>query len=141
MLPLVATLSPNAAILILTFGCVLVAVEVNRPGLILPGAVGVLLMLLAVGSLAAKHPSATSVLWVAAFAAVLLLPPARMRQSWFVAAAATAGLVFSLKHLVPSKSGAEVSPWAAVFCGTLFGAGTTVLTRIARRARKNKGLD
>ena len=34
-----------------------------------------------------------------------------------------------------------ISPWVALLCGLFLGTGTTVLTRIARRARQNKGLD
>ena len=51
----VATLSPNHAIVIATFGLCLIFLEFNRPGRILPGASGLALLLLATASML-HHP-------------------------------------------------------------------------------------
>ena len=141
MLPLLATLSPNAAVLILTLGLTLIALELNRPGSILPGAIGLLLTLLAAASLATRHPQRKAVVWIVAFLVLLMLCTRGKRESLVLAAAITAGLIFSICGLLPAVPGQRVSTWAAVLSGLILGAGTIVLTGIARRARQNKGLD
>ena len=141
MLPLLATLSPNAAILILTLGLMLIALELNRPGSILPGAIGLLLSLLAAASLATRHPQPKAVLWIVASLVLLMLATRGKRESLVLAAAITTGLIFSICSLLPAVPGQRVSAWAAVLSGLILGAGTIVLTGIARRARQNKGLD
>ena len=142
MLPLLANLSPNAAILLFTLGILLTAVEMNRPGMVIPGAAGLLLSLLAAASLAAHHPAKEAVLWTASLVVLLMW---NMRRStmvrWLAAVAFTSGLIVSIAKLLPAASGARISVWAAVLSGLILGAGTTVLTRIAQRARQNKGLD
>ena len=140
MLPLLSTLSPDAAVLILTAGLALIALELNRPGSILPGGCGVLLALLAAASLAQHHPrpeAATE----AIFCVALLLLQLRRRLSLVVVTCATIAFVFAVSNLIPPINGRAVSAWAAVLSGIVIAAGTTVLTRIARRARQNKGLD
>jgi membrane-bound serine protease (ClpP class) len=141
MLPLLATLSPNAAVLILTLGLTLIALELNRPGSILPGAIGLLLTLLAAASLATRHPQRKAVVWIVAFLVLLMLGTRGKRESLVFGAAITAGLIFSICGLLPAVPGQRVSTWAAVLSGLILGAGTLVLTGIARRARQNKGLD
>ena len=42
---------PNAAVVAGTFGCALILLEFNRPGNVLPAALGLLLLLLATGGL------------------------------------------------------------------------------------------
>jgi membrane-bound serine protease (ClpP class) len=121
-------LTPTTAILILTAGILLIYWEINRPGLILPGALGLLASLVALASLIRHGNSLTTVLVVTAVALLLLdlLRPTHI----FISLAATVALTlgfFSIAH----------TP-AAVLCGILLGLGTTGLTRIARRARHNK---
>jgi membrane-bound serine protease (ClpP class) len=140
MLPLLSTLSPNIAVLLLTLGFALIALELNRPGLILPGAAGLLLALLSIASLLRFHPSAEALLEIVASMALLLLQ-FRRTALWIVACSATIVLTLGLVSLLPPTAGLEVSPWIAVPCGLFLGVGITVLTRIARRARQNKGLD
>jgi membrane-bound ClpP family serine protease len=140
MLPLLSALSPNAAFLILTLGVALIALELNRPGWILPGALGVLLTLLASAGLYARHPSPEASLEIAA-CLILMLFRHIIRLHWLVAALATIPLILAIAHLVPAVPGPAISPWISVVCGLILGAGTIVLTGIARRARQNKGLD
>jgi membrane-bound serine protease (ClpP class) len=140
MLPLLTALSPDAAVLILTTGLALVTVELNRPGSILPGTVGLLLSLLAAASLARHHPRPEPVLLFLASMALLLVQ-ARRRLLWIIPAVATILLILALATFLPPTVQPGISPWIALLCGLFLGAGTTVLTGIARRARQNKGLD
>jgi len=140
MLPLLSTLSPNAAILILTAGLALIAIELNRPGSVLPGAIGLLLSLLAVTSLAKHHPHPEAIFLISASMAALLWQ-ARRTLLWIIPAGATLLLTLSMAMLLPSTVVPEISWWVAVPCGLILGIGITVLTRIAQRARQNKGLD
>jgi membrane-bound ClpP family serine protease len=140
MLPLLATLSPNAAVLIFTVGVALIAVELNRPGSILPGAAGLLLTLLAAASLWPRHPNAEAFLQIILSMAVLLLQT-RRTLLWLLPLSATILLIYSIARLLPPTAEPGISPWIAILCGLFLGAGTTVLTRIARRASQNKGLD
>lgn len=140
MLPLLSTLSPNAAILTLTAGLALIALELNRPGSVLPGAIGLLLSLLAAASLAEHHPRPAPILLFIASMAVLLWQ-ARRTLLWIIPAGATIVLILSMARLLPTTPKPGISPWIAFPCGLALGAGITVLTRIARRARQNKGLD
>jgi membrane-bound ClpP family serine protease len=140
MLPLLSNLSPNTAVLTLTVGLALIALELNRPGSVFPGAIGLLLSLLAAASLGKHHPRPGAVL-LSIGSMVLLLWQARRTFPWIVPAGATIFLILSMAMLLPSTAKLGVSPWVALLCGLIFGAGITVLTRIARRARRNKGLD
>lgn len=139
MLPLLTALSPNAAALILTLGLALIAIEFNRPGSIVPGALGLVLSLLAIASLAPRHPRPEP---VAQFfvALALLLSQARRPLSWIIPVSAAILLILSMGTLLPPNE-PGISHWVALLCGLFLAAGTTVLTRIARRARQNKGLD
>lgn len=140
MLPLLATLSPNVALFLVTLAIALIAVELNRPGWILPGSAGVLLLLLAAASLWQRQPNviavATSIMSIAG-----LLIQTRRPFHISVIAALTILLVDSFAHLYPRSSAEAISPAVAMVCGTLLATGTTLLTCMARRARQNKGLD
>lgn len=140
MLPLLATLSPNVAIVGLTLGVALIAVELNRPGSILPGAAGLLLSLLAAASLSQRHPSPWAILGSIVSMGFLLLQTRRPLHL-SVSIALMVLLIGCLARFVPVSSGGPVNPATAAVCGVFLAAGTTVLTRIARRARQNKGLD
>ena len=140
MLPLLSSLSPNIAVLILTAGLALIALELNRPGSILPGTLGLLLSLLAAASLGQHHPRPEACA-EAVFCVVLLLLQSRRKLSLVVVLCAAAALIVAVDRLIPAVPGPGISAWAAVLSSLVIAAGTTVLTRIARRARRNKGLD
>jgi len=139
MLPLLTALSPNVAVLILTAGLALIALELNRPGFILPGAVGLMLSLLAAASLSLHHPRPEPAVQCVASIALLLLQ-ARRPLLWIIPVSAAILLIFSMGTLLPS-AGPGISLRVAVLCGVFLATGTTLLTRIAFRARQNKGLD
>jgi len=133
-------LSPDGCVLLFTFGVLLIYVELNRPGSILPGAVGLLLALLAVAPFFHQHLSPAAILAIAVGGA-LLARGLRRSTSAITPVAATLCLVFGLLYLVRGAGSVRVHASTAVPCGLVLGLGTSILTRIARRARLNKGLD
>ena len=127
-------LTPNHALLVLTLGILLIYVELNRPGRVIPGAIGLLLTLLPIPSLLdSSYPPALLLLLATSIALIAL--GLRRTVHPIVFAAATLGLILAFSAL-------KGVHWAiAASCGLILGAGTSILTRIARRARLNKGLD
>ena len=129
--------SPDAAVATLSLGILLLYVELNRPGRIVPGAIGLLLTLLAAAPLLTNHRNPNAIILLIAAAAFLSLGLRRESNPW-IAAAATLNLIVGFGLLRASPA---VHPLVAIVCGTILGVGTYLLTRIARRARTNKGLD
>ena len=139
MIPLLSAVSLNAAIIALTLGIALIALELNRPGLILPGASGLLLALLSAASLARHHPRPWAAFLLLAAAALMLLQ-LRLALAPYTAIPTSLALIAGFEWLTPLTS-PPIHAWTAILCGITLGTGITVLTRIARRARQNKGLD
>jgi membrane-bound serine protease (ClpP class) len=133
-------LAPDSAILLLTLGLLLIYVELNRPGWIFPGACGLLLALLSIGSLLRLDLSLVAIALLATATALLLLDLLRPTPV-LVAVAATLALVLGLDHLVFGPAPLQVHAAVAILCGLLLGGGTSILTRIARRARANKAVN
>ncbi len=129
------SLTPDQAILLLTLGVALIYVELNRPGWILPGAFGLLAILLAGASLLRSGVEPIAAV-LCGSGAVILVCSARKTFPVVALAAATLSLMLGLLRLTP-----QVHAAIALSCGLLLGTGTSLLTRIARRARTNKGLD
>jgi len=137
---IVLLLSPDAAILLATVGILLIYLELNRPGLIFPGAVGLLLTLLAIAALLPQHFNLIALLLIACAITLLgfdLLRPTPRFVPLVTAALLSLGFFFLLKY--PTSQPIHLP--VAVSCGLILGAGTSLLTRVARRARANKGLD
>ena len=131
-------LSPSAALLLFTFGILLIYIELNRPGSILPGTVGLLLALLALAPLLHQQLSLTAILAIV-LAIFLLAIDLRRRTHALLALAATLCLIFGFIHLVSGPESLLIHKAVAIPCGLFLGLGTSILTRIARRARLNKG--
>lgn len=132
--------TPAIGVLLLSFSTLLIFFELNRPGLVLPGTLGLLGVLLAVNSLRQWHLSLPA-LWVLAIGTALAGWPLRHRvhRAWAFAAAFAYSL--GLSALVNGPGSAHVPWFVAVPCGLLLGAAASVLARIAFRARRNKGLN
>jgi membrane-bound serine protease (ClpP class) len=139
LVPNFARLAPDVALLVLTLGLLLIYVELNRPGWIVTGAIGLTATLFAVASLvrAGVNPAAVALVGTAV---ALLGLDLRRRTPGLVSVAATLALVLGFAQLVRGP-GRGISMGAAVGCGLVLGGCTSILTRIARRARTNKGLD
>jgi len=130
-------LSPDATLLLLTFGLLLIYVELNRPGWILPGVLGLLLSLLAAASLLRLDLRWPAVVLVATAVALLALNLIRATHP-LVAAAATLALILGFARLIDGPGDSRVHAVTASICGLILGIGTSLLTAIARRARTNK---
>lgn len=133
-------MDPNLAVLILIIGGLLIYLEFNTPGTIIPGALGTLLVVLALFALNLLPIRYTSLMMlVAAF--VLLLLEAKFASHGVLATAGVICLIFSTLTLVAGPiPEMRVSIATAISTGIAFGAVTTFLVRIALRARRNKVL-
>lgn len=140
MLKGMAQMPADIAVVVLTVGLLLIYVEMNRPGLVVAGAVGLLGVLFAIASLGRLELNAAATVMVGTGVVLLAVGVVR-NTAWLVAVAATVALVLGLDHLVVGPGAMRVHMGTAVVCGVIVGAGTSILTRIARRARTNKGLD
>lgn len=133
-------LSPDAALLVFTLGIGLIYLELNRPGSILPGAIGLLLALLALAPLFHQQLSPVAVFLIL-FGIALLAYGLRRTTHVLIESTAIVCLVFGMLQLVSGPPHQRIHALAAVPCALALGVGTAYLTRIARRARLNKGLD
>jgi len=132
-----ARMDSDSALLVLTMGVLLIYVELNRPGWVVPGAVGLTAALFAMASLGrvGVNPGAGALVGTAV---VLLGLGLRQRTPVVVDVAATLALALGFMHMVRD---AEPAPGLAVGCGLILGGTSSILARIARRARANKELD
>ena len=131
-------MDPNLAVLILVLGGLLIYLEFNSPGTIIPGALGTLLLFTALFALNLLPVHYTSVmLLVAAF--TLLLLEAKFPSHGVLAGVGIVALVFGTLTLVSGPiPELRVQVATALACGVAFGLITVFLVRIAIRARKNK---
>lgn len=135
MIGLLGRLPIDALPVVFTVGLLLIYVEMNRPGRVIPGAVGLLLALLACARVLAAHPRPAALVLVATAAALLMVDLVRTTHG-FVAVAATLALVLGFRELVSPPVGWMV----CILCGVGLGGMTAALTRAARRARSNKAI-
>ena len=135
-----ASLSPDHALLVLTLGLLLIYVELNRPGWIVAGALGLLGVLFALASLLRLDLNLAAIALVCTAVALLALDLLRATNG-MIAVAATLARVLGFGHLVLGPGDARIHAAVSASCGVVLGVGTSILTRIARRARTNKGLD
>lgn len=128
-------LSPLVTVLLLTAGIALAYVELNRPGLILPGAAGLLATLLAFASISKTvHGGLTILLLLAGFT-LLYLDDRHPR----IVFAMLAGFLLLLAFRILNISPALVLRLTTIACAVGIAFGSHVLNRIAYQARVNKG--
>ena len=132
--------NPDLAVFLLVVGALLIYLEFNVPGTVVPGALGTLLFLLGVFGLNLLPVRHTAILLlVAAFCLMAL--EFKFASHGVLAAAGVGALVFGLATLVDGPI-AEMR----VHLGTAFGAGLGFggisfgLAWVAMRARRNKVL-
>ena len=131
-------MDPNLAVLILLAGALLIYLEFHIPGTIVPGAVGTMMVLLALFSLNLLPVRYTS-LGLILCALVLMVLEAKFPSHGVLALSGTAALVLGLMTLVAGPIPEMRVQWAtALSAGLAFGLTTTFLVRIAWRARRNK---
>jgi membrane-bound serine protease (ClpP class) len=130
--------NPNIALMLLVGGALLIYLEFNTPGTIVPGALGTLMVLLGVFALDLLPIRFTAVLLlVAAFALMLL--EAKFGGHGVLAIVGIVCLMFGTLTLVAAPiPEMRINPWVAIAVSLGFGGITVFLVRLAMRARRLK---
>ncbi len=131
---------PNGAVCLFALGTGLIFLEFNRPGRIVPGACGLLLVLLA------GHRLAGFPLRGWAVAAALVAAGGLLTNAWRplplpVLGMLAAGLGVAVRSLVRPGFAGDIAGATAMVCGGGVGVLAAGLTQIARRARRLKAID
>jgi membrane-bound serine protease (ClpP class) len=130
--------NPNIAMMLLVAGALLIYLEFNTPGTIVPGTLGTLFVLLAIFGLNLLPIRYTAVLLLVA-AVVLIVLEAKFGGHGVLATAGILCLTFGSLTLVAAPvPELGISPWVALAVGAGFGGITIVLVRLAMRARSMK---
>lgn len=129
---------PNIAMLFLVGGALLIYLEFNTPGTIVPGALGTLMVLLAIFALNLLPIHYTAVMLLVA-ALVLLVLEAKFGGHGALAITGLVCLTFGMLTLVAAPvPEMGINPIVAVSISLSFGLITLFLVRLAVRARKRK---
>jgi membrane-bound serine protease (ClpP class) len=130
--------NPNIAVLLLVGGALLIYLEFNTPGTIVPGTLGTLMVLLAIFGLNLLPIRYTAVLLLIA-AVVLILLEAKFGGHGALAIAGIVCLAFGTLTLVAAPvPELRISPLVAIAVAAGFGGITFFLIRLAVRARRLK---
>ena len=130
--------NPNIALLFLVGGALLIYLEFNTPGTIVPGALGTLMVLLAIFALNLLPIRYTAVLLLLA-ALVLLVLEAKFGGHGALAIAGIVCLTFGTLTLVAAPiPELGINPFVAIAVSLGFGGITFFLVRLAIRARRMK---
>ena len=133
-------IDPNIAVLCAVLGGLLIYLEFNTPGTIIPGALGTLLLVTSLFALNLLPVRLTSVMLLAA-AVILLLLEVKAPSHGVLATAGVLCLVIGALTLVAGPIPEQrVRLATAAGTGVGFGLITVFLVRIAWRARRNKSL-
>ncbi len=133
-------IDPNIAVLCAVLGALLIYLEFNTPGTIIPGALGTLLLLTSLFALNLLPVRLTSVMLLAA-AVVLLLLEVKAPSHGVLATAGVLCLIVGALTLVAGPIPEQrVRLATAAGTGVGFGLITVFLVRIAWKARRNKSL-
>lgn len=131
-------MDPNLALLILVVGALLIYLEFNTPGTVVPGAIGTFMVLLALFALNLLPVHYTSVLLILAGFTLMLLE-AKFASHGVLASVGILCLVFGALTLVAGPiPELRVHPATAIATGIAFGLVTVFLVRLAVRARRSK---
>ena len=130
--------NPNIALLLLVGGALLIYLEFNTPGTIVPGALGTLMVLLGIFGLNLLPIRYTAVLLLVA-AVVLMVLEAKFGGHGALAIAGIVCLMFGTLTLVAAPvPEMRINPWVAIGVSLAFGIITVFLVRLAVRARRRK---
>ncbi len=133
-----ALMNPDLTVLLLALGGLLIYLEVNTPGGVIPGAAGILLVLLAVYALF-HMPLRWEAVLLLILAGMLLLAEAHFQRGFIFAMLAMALLVIGLRLLVDGPvPELEVNWGTAIGAGIGFGGVTAGLLMLGFRARRAK---
>jgi membrane-bound serine protease (ClpP class) len=132
--------NPNLALLLLVGGAMLIYLEFNVPGTIIPGALGTVMVLLAVFGLDLLPLRHTALLLLVAAMALMILE-VKFASHGVLAAAGIVCLAFGTLTLIDAPiPELAIQPTIAVALSVGFGIITVVLLRLALRARRQKAL-
>ena len=132
--------NPDFDLLLLLAGLLLVYVECNLPGKVVPGALGLLAMMLELYGLGRLQLAGYALALIAAGLAALALElrtRERTRTAGLFAAVGGTMLILGLRRLVITP---QVHLATAIVTGAVFSLVTPLLARIALQARRNKSL-
>ena len=130
--------NPNIALLLLVGGALLIYLEFNTPGTIVPGALGTLMVVLGIFGLNLL-PIRYAAVALLLGAMVLILLEAKFGGHGVLALAGIVCLMFGTLTLVAAPiPQMAVSPWVAFAVSAGFGGITVFLVRLAVRARRMK---
>lgn len=130
--------NPNVALLLLVGGALLIYLEFNTPGTIVPGALGTLMVLLGIFGLNLLPIRYTAVLLLVG-AIVLMALEAKFGGHGALAIAGIVCLMFGTLTLVAAPiPQMAINPWVAIAVSAAFGGITVFLVRLAVRARRRK---
>jgi membrane-bound serine protease (ClpP class) len=133
-------MNPDLAVLMLVVGGLLIYLEFNAPGTIVPGALGTLLVLLSLFALNLLPVHYTAVMLLLA-AAVLLVLEVKFTSHGILALAGIICLVIGMMTLVAGPvPEMRVHAGTAIAAGVAFGIITVFLLRLAVRAKRNKSM-
>jgi membrane-bound serine protease (ClpP class) len=131
-------INPNIALLLLVGGALLIYLEFNTPGTIVPGTLGTLMVLLGIFGLDLLPIRYTAVMLLIA-ALVLLVLEAKIGGHGALAIAGILCLTLGTLTLVAAPvPELAVNPWIAIGVSAAFGGITAFLVRLAVRARRIK---
>jgi membrane-bound serine protease (ClpP class) len=132
--------NPNLALLLLVGGALLIYLEFNTPGTIVPGALGTVMVLLAVFALDLLPIRHTALLLLVA-AAVLITLEIKFTSHGVLGLAGIGCLAFGMLTLVAAPiPEMGVQPWIAIGLSAGLGFITVWLLQLAIRARRRKFL-
>jgi membrane-bound serine protease (ClpP class) len=133
-------MNPDLAVLMLVIGGLLIYLEFNAPGTIVPGAIGTLLVLLSLFALNLLPVHYTAVMLLLA-AAVLMVLEVKFTSHGILALAGIICLVIGMMTLVAGPvPEMRVHAGTAIAAGVAFGIITVFLLRLAVRAKHNKSM-
>ena len=132
--------NPDFAVCLFVLGCLLIYLEFNVPGTVVPGAIGTLFVLLGLFGLNLLPVRHTAVVLLLA-ALVMILLETKFASHGILALAGTVSLVFGLATLVDGPiPELQVHNSVAIGAGIGFGIISFGLAFIALRAHRNKVL-
>jgi membrane-bound serine protease (ClpP class) len=131
---------PNIALLLLVIGAMLIYLEFNSPGTIVPGALGTLMVLLGIFGLNLLPIRYTAVMLIVAAVALMILE-AKFGGHGALAIAGIVCLAFGMLTLVAAPvPELAINPALAIAVSAAFGAITFFMVRLVVRARRKKHL-
>ena len=135
---LLTLMNPDLSVLLLTLGLLLIYLEVNTPGTVVPGAAGVLLVLLAFFALHMLPLNALGV-FLCVIAVLFLMLEARYSTHGLLATAGILSLVVGLGILVDGPLPQLQVAWGtAIGAGIGFGGVTATLMVLGLESRRAK---